>query len=101
MGGRCWITPVEQFDDVGIFLLAEHWAFFNNTVEYVLKKVATLANVWNLHKINFSKSSTMWKIAAKRDHDIYGKFNIFSVKSTFLLKGTKEVTKELVSRIFL
>ena len=40
--------------------------------------------------------STVWKSAIKRDHDFYGKINIFSVKSTFLLN--KEVAKELISR---
>ena len=37
----------------------------------------------------------MWKIAVKRDHNFYGKINIFSSNQRFL---TKELTEELISR---
>ena len=43
--------------------------------------------------------TVVWKSTITRDHDFYGKMNIFSVKSTCMF--TKEVSKELIWRIFL
>ena len=65
-----------------------------------LNRISSLCTLWVyknekftatqafFRQINLEQSSviTVWKSAIKRDHDFYGKINIFSVKSTFLLK---------------
>ena len=37
-GGRGGIAFVKQLDDIGIFLLSEHWPFLHDTIKDFLRK---------------------------------------------------------------
>ena len=54
-----------------------HWWIIIENVEYT-------KFLWN--SIISKLQPTAWKSTIKLDHEFYGKINIFSVKSTFLLK---------------
>ena len=49
-------------------------------------RIKTKCGLTNSFREINSNYYTVWKSSIKRDHDFYGKINIFSVKSTFLPK---------------
>ena len=69
----------------------EIWVKCHNFHEFYVNQLQkTLFNLFSriFREIKFKKSckSTVWKSAIKSDHDFCAKINIFSVKSTLLLK---------------
>ena len=65
------------------------------TSEFYVKSYRYIELYQNMHYSVLSHSA-VWKSTIKSDHDFRGKINIFSVKSTFLLK--KLISRKIFER---